>query len=606
MTDTSEPRFDALGLSPQILKALQDVGYEQPSPIQAESIPHLLQGRDLLGLAQTGTGKTAAFALPMLNQIDAKLNEPQILVLAPTRELAIQVAEAFQRYAKYLKNFHVMPIYGGQDMRTQLKQLSRGAQVVVGTPGRVMDHLRRGSLNLKSLKGVVLDEADEMLRMGFIDDVTWILDQTPKTKQVALFSATMPKQIKDITKRYLSNPKEVHIKSETKTVENIEQIYWLIQGTNKVDALTRLLDVEPFTAILIFVRTKTATAELAEKLVARGYSAAAMNGDMSQQLRERVIEQLKNERLDIVIATDVAARGIDVSRISHVINYDIPYDAEAYVHRIGRTGRAGRTGKAILFITNRERRLLRSIENMTGKEIKSMPIPSLKQVANQRIELFKQQLGTIRQEQDLTPYSEIIQGWLEDEAIDIETLASALLYLAQADKPLIVTGKDRVEPEGDRSRGRNDDDGPRPKRDKKPREDNGDFVTYKIAVGSTHGVKPGNIVGAIANEAGIASEYIGPIKIHEDYSTVNLPGGMPREVYMHLKEVWVCGQKLHIEPLSPKDPRPGRKPTLSKPPRKMKDGPATDKKPRKPKANSGKPPFNKGAAKSGKPKKAKD
>lgn len=566
MTDINETHFDALGLSPLLLKALQDVGYEQPSPIQAQSIPILLAGHDLLGLAQTGTGKTAAFALPLLSRLDPQHKGVQIVVLTPTRELSIQVAEAFQRYATYLTDFHVLPIYGGGDMRMQLKQLQRGVQVVVATPGRIMDHLRRGSLDLSNLRAVVLDEADEMLRMGFIDDVAWILEQTPADKQVALFSATMPKPIRDISRQYLRNPKEVQIRSEAKTVDNIEQVYWMIQGTSKLDALTRLLDVEPFTAMLIFVRTKTATAELADKLTARGFSAAALNGDMNQQMRERVIEQLKNGRLDIVIATDVAARGIDVSRVSHVVNYDIPYDAEAYVHRIGRTGRAGRTGKAILFITAREKRMLRTIETVTGRRVTPMPVPSMKQVISQRIEHFKQQLTSIREEQDLSPYKTIIESWANEDLLDLTDLAATLLFVAQGDRSLVPKGKAAMEHDDDQSGERAQNWSEKPARenrkgrdDKSPREgreprtsrrgtDDGIARSkFKIAVGYTHGVKPGNIVGAVANEAGIDSHLIGAIDIQDTYSTLDLPDDLPKELLIQLRDVWVCGQKLRIE-----------------------------------------------------------
>lgn len=563
MTDNTAMRFDALGLSPLLLQALQDVGYEQPSPIQAQSIPILLAGHDLLGLAQTGTGKTAAFALPLLSRLKANVKGPQILVLTPTRELSIQVAEAFQRYATYLPDFHVLPIYGGQDMRTQLRQLQRGVQVVVATPGRVMDHLRRGSLDLSSLHAVVLDEADEMLRMGFIDDVAWILEQTPEDKQVALFSATMPGPIRKISQQYLREPREVQIKATSTTVDNIDQVYWLIQGTSKLDALTRLLDVEPFTAMLIFVRTKTATAELADKLTARGFSAAALNGDMSQQLRERVIEQLKNGRLDIVIATDVAARGIDVSRVSHVVNYDIPYDAEAYVHRIGRTGRAGRTGKAILFVTSRERRMLRIIENVTGRQVTAMPIPSMKQVISQRIEQFKQQLTAIRETEDLSPYQSIIETWSNEDLLDLSELAAALLFVAQGDRPLVAKGKvlQHEDREPTEQPPQWKDKPPRKPKEHKSREgkpsrrgDDGIArTTFKIAVGYTHGVKPGNIVGAIANEAGIDSHLIGAIDIQDTYSTLDLPQDMPHSLLQQLRDVWVCGQKLRIERYQPEE-----------------------------------------------------
>ncbi|MBX2857209.1 MAG: DEAD/DEAH box helicase, partial [Cellvibrionaceae bacterium] len=361
-SDEKATSFADLDLPTYLLKALGDIGYETPSPIQSATIPHLLQGKDLIGMAQTGTGKTAAFALPVLAKIDLSIKHPQTLVLCPTRELALQVAEAFQSYAAYMRDFHVLPIYGGQDMRGQLRGLKRGAHVIVGTPGRLLDHLDRRSMDLSHLRTLVLDEADEMLRMGFIDDVEVILEKTPDHRQIALFSATMPDPIRRVAERYLPEPEEVQVRTTTTTNENIEQHYWLASGTNKLDALTRILEVEDFDGMIIFVRTKTATAELADKLNARGFSAAALNGDMNQTLRQRTVDQLKKGRLDIVIATDVAARGLDVERISHVVNFDIPYDEEAYVHRIGRTGRAGRTGKAILFVAPRERRLLKSIE----------------------------------------------------------------------------------------------------------------------------------------------------------------------------------------------------------------------------------------------------
>ncbi|HED19640.1 MAG TPA: DEAD/DEAH box helicase, partial [Gammaproteobacteria bacterium] len=354
--------FSEMNLAAPLLKAIEDVGYEQPSPIQAKSIPVLLEGRDLLGQAQTGTGKTAAFALPLLSRLDLSLREPQLLVLAPTRELAIQVAEAFQTYARHLKNFHVLPIYGGQSYEIQLRQLRRGVHVVVGTPGRVMDHMRNGKLKLDSLQALVLDEADEMLRMGFIDDVEWVLEQTPDTRQIALFSATMPKVIRKVAERHLNNPVVIKIDQKTATAETIRQRYWQVSGLHKLDALTRVLEAENFDAMLVFVRTKTATVELAEKLAARGHACEALNGDIQQKMRERIVERLKKGQIDILVATDVVARGLDVRRISHVINYDIPTDVEAYIHRIGRTGRAGSPGDAILFVSPREKRLLRSIE----------------------------------------------------------------------------------------------------------------------------------------------------------------------------------------------------------------------------------------------------
>ncbi|VAX13284.1 DEAD-box ATP-dependent RNA helicase DeaD (= CshA), partial [hydrothermal vent metagenome] len=363
------PSFETMGLGAPLLRAVKDAGYEVPSPIQAESIPPLLEGHDLLGQAQTGTGKTAAFALPLLSRIDVNQRDPQLLVLAPTRELAIQVAEAFQTYARYLKNFHVVPIYGGQSYDIQLRQLKRGAHVVVGTPGRVMDHMRRGTLKLKGLQALVLDEADEMLRMGFIDDVKWVLEQTPPTRQIALFSATMPKEVRKVAQQHLNKPIEIKVEQRTATAETIHQRYWPVSGLHKLDALTRILEVENFDAMLVFVRTKTATIELAEKLEARGHAAEALNGDIPQKLRERTVDRLKKGQIDILVATDIVARGLDVKRISHVLNYDIPYDVEAYIHRIGRTGRAGAKGEAILFVAPREKRLLRAIEKTIRQPI---------------------------------------------------------------------------------------------------------------------------------------------------------------------------------------------------------------------------------------------
>jgi ATP-dependent RNA helicase DeaD len=539
-------RFADLGLAEPVLQAVQAVGYETPSPIQAASIPHLLEGKDILGTAQTGTGKTAAFALPLLTRIDPQLKKTQVLVLAPTRELAIQVAEAFQTYGSKLKGFHVLPIYGGTDFRGQIRGLERGAQVIVGTPGRVMDHLRRGTLKLNALQTIVLDEADEMLRMGFIDDVTWILDQTPEKRQVALFSATMPKEIRRIADTYLSNPEIVKIKSQTQTVETIDQFYWLVRGVNKLDALTRILEVEDFDAIIMFVRTKTATAELAEKLEARGYSAAALNGDMSQQLRERAIERLKNGKLDIIVATDVAARGIDVARVSHVINYDIPYDNEAYVHRIGRTGRAGRKGKAILFVTPREQRMLRGIERTTNQPITQLTLPTKAQVADKRITGFKEQLSAVIENQDLEFFREIVINYSEETQGDALDIAAALAYLAQQEKPLLQPKEikeDRVErPSPRRDDYANDRDDKSNRRDRKPRdrkEADANMETYRIEVGHNQKVRPGDIVGAIANEAQIESQFIGQIKISDDFSTVDLPKGMPQDLLDHMK-------KMHI------------------------------------------------------------
>jgi len=531
-----------------VLRAMQDVGYEQPTPIQAASIPPLLKGDDLIGMAQTGTGKTAAFAAPLLSRIDLRRKEPQVLVLTPTRELAIQVAEAFQRYATHLKNFHVLPIYGGQEYGSQLRQLKRGPHVIVGTPGRVMDHLRRKSLKLETLISLVLDEADEMLRMGFLEDVEWILEHTPKERQTALFSATMPKEIRKVAKNYLINPLEVRIESKTSTADNIEQYYWTVSGTNKLDALTRILEVELIDAMLIFVRTKTATVELAEKLEARGYPASALNGDMNQQLRERTIERLKNKKLDILVATDVAARGIDVTRISHVLNYDIPYDSEAYIHRIGRTGRAGRSGKAILFVAPREQRLLRTIEKATRQAISRMELPTGETITAQRIDQFKQTLKDVIAHEDLSFFNEMLAEFSHDNDVSPEVIASALAHLCQKNRPLKVkfantkTQKERVK-EPNRKGERRPSDKKRVTRNK---HNNEDMVRYRIEVGRKHEIGPGDIVGAIANEAGLDSKNIGQIKLFDNFSTIELPDGMPKEVFKDLRGLFVRGQKLNI------------------------------------------------------------
>jgi ATP-dependent RNA helicase DeaD len=551
------PSFRDLALIEPVLRALNDVGYETPSPIQAQTIPLLLKGKDVLGQAQTGTGKTAAFALPILSRIDLKQKDPQVLVLAPTRELAIQVAEAFQRYAAHLKGFHVLPIYGGQDYSTQLRQLKRGAHVVVGTPGRVMDHMRKGTLNLDGLSHLVLDEADEMLRMGFIDDVEWILEQIPEQRQIALFSATMPTVIRKIAQEYLHEPEHVTIKVKTTTAENIRQRYWLVSGVHKLDALTRILEVETFDGMIIFVRTKTATVELAEKLEARGYSAAAINGDMSQALRERAIANLKSGKLDILIATDVAARGLDVDRITHVVNYDIPYDTESYVHRIGRTGRAGRSGDAILFIAPRERNLLANIERATKQKVEEMGLPSTEVINNKRIARFKQNITDTLAAEELGFFSQLLEQYQHEHNVTALEIAAALAKLVQGDTPLLMQNLPKRAKEGREERSFREDRSSRsdrPQRERKPKRAFAggadiEMETYRIEVGHAHGVKPGNIVGAIANETGIDGDHIARIKIHDDYSTVELPAGMPKVLFDELKKVRVAGQQLNISKL---------------------------------------------------------
>ena len=543
---TDQPiRFSDFDLAPEILRAVEEVGYETPSPIQAETLPPLLAGRDLLGMAQTGTGKTAAFALPLLSNLDLSRAEPQLLVLTPTRELAIQVAEAMQRYARHLPGFHILPVYGGQGMDVQLRQLRRGVHVVVGTPGRVQDHLRRRTLKLDTLSALVLDEADEMLRMGFIDDVEQILEHTPAERQIALFSATMPEPIRRVTQKYLRDPVEIRIKAKTQTVTAITQRYWQVSGTHKLDALTRILEIEDFDGLLIFVRTKTATVELAEKLEARGYAAAPLNGDITQQMREKTVERLKNGQLDIIIGTDVVARGLDVPRISHVINYDIPYDTEAYVHRIGRTGRAGRKGDAILFVAPREKRMLRSIEKATGQQITPMQLPSREAITGKRVEQFKQRITDIIESEDLGYYEELIEGYQAEHNIGLSEIAAALAFLAQRERPLKpsveeIPERPAREPSRETSRREHD----KPRRD----ELESGMVRYRIEVGRNHGAEPKHIVGAIANEAGIESRYIGHIKLFDEFSLVDLPEGMPKHVFQHLKTVWVCGQQLRIRP----------------------------------------------------------
>jgi ATP-dependent RNA helicase DeaD len=559
------PSFRDLALIEPLLKALEDVGYETPSPIQAQVIPHMLQGKDVLGQAQTGTGKTAAFALPILSRIDLRKKDPQVLVLAPTRELAIQVAEAFQRYATHLKGFHVLPIYGGQDYSTQLRQLKRGAHVVVGTPGRVMDHMRKGTLNLDGLNVLVLDEADEMLRMGFIDDVEWVLEQTPDTIQIALFSATMPSVIRKIAQEYLNEPEQVTIKVTSASAENIRQRFWMVSGVHKLDALTRILEAETFDGMIIFVRTKTATIELAEKLEARGYSAAAINGDMSQALRERTIAHLKNGKLDILIATDVAARGLDVERITHVVNYDIPYDTESYVHRIGRTGRAGRTGDAILFIAPRERKLLGNIEKATKQKVEEMGLPSTEVINNKRISKFKQNITDTLAAEELSFFSQLLEQYQQEHNVSALEIAAALAKLVQGNTPLLMQNlpkksfesrEDRPQRDrGDRDTFSQREDRPQRDRKAKPKRVFGaggaaiEMETFRIEVGHTHGVKPGNIVGAIANETGIDGDHIARIRIEDQYSTVELPAGMPKELIEELKKIRVAGQQLNISKL---------------------------------------------------------
>ncbi len=536
MSENSIPTFADLNLAPPIFKVIDEVGYETPSPIQAQSIPPLLEGRDLLGQAQTGTGKTAAFSLPLLSRLQPKLKAPQILVLTPTRELALQVAEAMQTYSRHLKDFHVLPVYGGQNYSQQLRQLQRGVQAIVGTPGRIQDHLNRGTLKLDQLRCLVIDEADEMLKMGFIDDVEQILEFAPKERQTALFSATMPQGVLKVARNHLQDPVEIRIKSKTSTVEKISQHFWQVKGLHKLDALTRILEAEEIDAMIVFVRTKIATVELAEKLEARGFSSSALNGDMTQMLREKTIERLKDGSLDIVVATDVAARGLDVTRVTHVVNYDIPHDTEAYVHRIGRTGRAGREGKAILFVAPRERRMLSSIERATGQPIKAMALPSRKEITDRRIGQFKEQVATAMESQDLEFFEELIDEYQSEYDIGHRKIAATLAYLLQKERPLQAEEKEFKELHAEP---------PRRAANSRTSTDS-DMQTYRIEVGRIHGVEPGNIVGAISNEGKLRSSEIGRIKLFDHFSLVDLPKDLPAEKLHKLKTVWVCDEQLQI------------------------------------------------------------
>ncbi|WP_133879698.1 DEAD/DEAH box helicase [Panacagrimonas perspica] len=625
------PMFRDLELPETLLRVLEEVGYETPSPIQAQTIPPLLQGRDVLGQAQTGTGKTAAFALPALARTDLFHAVPQTLVLAPTRELAIQVAEAFQKYATHLAGFRVLPIYGGQSYEPQLKGLRRGVHAVVGTPGRVVDHVKRGTLKLDQIKMLVLDEADEMLRMGFIEDVEWVLEQMPPERQIALFSATMPSVIKRVAQTHLRNPAEIHVKAKTTTATNIRQRYWMAAGAGKLEGLTRILEAETFDGMLIFTRTKIATTELADKLEARGFNVAALNGDLDQKQRERTIQRLKDGTLDIIVATDVAARGLDVERISHVVNYDIPTDTESYVHRIGRTGRAGRSGEAILFIAPREQHLLRAIERATRQTITQMQLPSEQAVQSKRVERFRQSildvLGDDTANAELARAQQLIEDMEREQSVPVARIAAALAKLAAGQKSLVIpeaTVKGFVPPttskaerfeaaqaaresrtlppsassarrereQRERNAERNAVEvpkapppkqffvppvaaatevpkpapipSPHPIRERLKRREAGDedtaTETYRVEVGEQHGIKPGNLVGAIANEAGLDGANIGKIVINADHSLVDLPVGMPKKIFRDLQKVWVAGQQLRISRVEGGPARPGGKP----------------------------------------------
>ena len=606
--------FERLGLVPAVARAVADLGYETPTDVQRRCIPHLLAGRDLLGQAQTGTGKTAAFALPLLSRLgpaavdDGRVGEPQVLVLTPTRELSLQVAEAFQRYAHHLPDFHVVPIYGGQSYSLQIRALKRSPQVVVGTPGRVIDHMRRGTLSLAGLRTLVLDEADEMLDMGFADDIDWVFDHAPDDRQVALFSATMPDTIRRVARERLRDPVEERITTTSATVETIEQQHIVVTRFHKLDALTRLLELETGDGMVVFVRTRHGAVELADRLKAHGFAADALHGDMDQAGRERTIERLKDGRLDIVVATDVAARGLDVARVTHVVNYDIPTDPQAYVHRIGRTGRAGRAGRAILLVEPRERGLLRAIERTIGATVPEMPPPSAAELSASRIDRFTSDLRATLAGEDLDFFYRLVAGLQKEQELDLMDIAAALAFQLQRERPLEVTGdlrppprrtrdprertasrpggrderarpdERRFEPRGPRrpdDRGAPAGDRRRPEPRSRDRDRAGDveLTRYRIEVGHAHGVTPREIVGAIANEAGLEGRYIGRIDIDDDYSMVDLPAGMPKEIFQHLKGVYVRGQALRISRAGPGGARGRPAGDRDERPRRGKPGP---------------------------------
>ncbi|PQQ31286.1 DEAD/DEAH family ATP-dependent RNA helicase [Photorhabdus luminescens] len=560
MTTETEISFADLGLSAPILSALEDLGYEKPSPIQQQCIPHLLNGRDVLGMAQTGSGKTAAFSLPLLHNINAELKAPQILVLAPTRELAVQVAEACADFSKHMRNVNVVALYGGQRYDVQLRALRQGPQIVVGTPGRLLDHLKRGTLDLSNLSGLVLDEADEMLRMGFIEDVENIMSQIPAEHQTALFSATMPEAIRRITRRFMNDPQEVRIQASVTTRPDISQSYWSVYGMRKNEALVRFLEAEDFDAAIIFVRTKNATLEVAEALERNGYNSAALNGDMNQALREQTLERLKDGRLDILIATDVAARGLDVERISLVVNYDIPMDAESYVHRIGRTGRAGRAGRALLFVENRERRLLRNVERTMKLTIPEVELPNAELLSQRRLEKFAANVQQQLESSDLDQYRTLLSKLQPAEDLDIETLAAALLKMAQGERPLILPPDPVRRPRrefnerDDRRRNGFDDRGERGDRPRRERRDVGEMELYRIEVGRDDGVEVRHIVGAIANEGDISSRYIGNIKLFATHSTIELPKGMPGDLLSHFTRTRILNKPMNMQLLGDAQP----------------------------------------------------
>ena len=535
--------FADLQIHPAVARAVNDVGYESPSAVQAATIPAMMAGSDVVGLAQTGTGKTAAFAIPILSKIDTSSTATQALVLAPSRELALQVAEAFRRYGAHLPRINVLPIYGGQSYGVQLAGLKRGAHVVVGTPGRVIDHLERGTLDLSRLDYLVLDEADEMLTMGFAEDVERILADTPEYKQVALFSATIPPAIRKITSKYLHDPVEVTIEAKTATAENISQRYIQVAGPRKMDALTRVLEVEPFEAMIVFVRTKQAAEEVAERLSARGFSAAAINGDVPQAQRERTIAALRDGSVDILVATDVAARGLDVDRISHVLNYDIPQDTESYVHRIGRTGRAGRSGDALLFVSPRERHLLKAIEKATRQKLTEAQLPTAEDINVQRVARFRDSITDALNAPEIELFRALVEEYEREHDVPMADVAAALAVQSRNGEEFLMA----PDPPPERRKERQDL-GDRPDRFTKPRRTNQRMATYRIDVGKRHKIGPGAIVGAIANEGGLHRSDFGHIAIHSDFSLVELPAKLSRDTQKALEKTRISGVLINLQP----------------------------------------------------------
>ena len=556
-TDSSDVTFLDLPLRSEVQHAVQKTGYEKPTAIQAEIIPHMLDGRDVLAQSQTGTGKTAAFALPILSRIEVGRKKPQVLVLTPTRELAIQVARSFATYGSGLRGFAVAAIYGGQDYTAQFRQLRNGVEVVVGTPGRVIDHIKRGTLDLSGIDCLVLDEADEMLNMGFLEDVQFVLDQAPDKRQIALFSATLPPPIRNISKRYLTDPARITIQKKTMTAESIRQRALFVMPRDKVDVLKRILEVENTDGVIVFTNTKDASVRIAEDLNREGLSAVALNGDMPQKVRERTIEQLKAGRLDILVATDVAARGLDLTRVSHVFNFDVPQDTESYIHRIGRTGRAGRKGEAVIFLTGSQRGRLRFIEKATRQSIEIVQPPTADEINAIRVSRFTERIAAVAAEQDVSVFQDIITKFADESGTDMATIAAALAQIGQQGRPLFV--KDRPRKQHERTNGYGSQTGSRetskrPHQKGKPKPAGRQIGPpepgkdrYRLEVGWRDGVKPGNIVGAIANEGGLSGEHIGPINIHDSFSTVDLPSGMPREVFQTLCRTRVAGKQLQLK-----------------------------------------------------------